>query len=556
MAFSSGQHINVRTDGHDTNCGGGFDPGLSGITFATDLTATNANTSSPTVSSSSYSFVSGDVGAWLYIAAGTNWYPGWYQISSVSSGSATINATAGEWIRANSGGGGLGQLTGCASVASPSGGSWSVDYSKQASAQWSYTDLAIDGTTDTDITSSTYPFGVNHVGNVISITAGTGFTVQRVGIVSIQSGNTARCDKAVGTAGSTGGTGYLGGAMASPGGAGSWHVSGGRIHIKSGTYTINSTTANVSGGKLAPAGSPTAASPCTIIGYETRPYDMAARPVLKASGISGTHGLIQVSTNNNLIHSIAFDGNSCSGIHAFYLTAGSREGLYDCVAYNFVAAAYRTGNATMYIVRCYASGTGYGFDGASVAVNCVAEGCSVGFAYCKNCIGCIADSCTTGFTDDGGGTRVNCTAYGCTTGFSLTGSDVMINCLSVGNSGYGYYVSSSGLFGTLLNCADYNNSSGRTQSPSQFVDINPITLTANPFTNASGDDFSLNNTAGGGAACRNAGWPGAFPGNDGSYFATTGYADIGAVQHQDSGGGGTTALLAGMPVSAIGVEVL
>jgi hypothetical protein len=58
-----------------------------------------------------------------------------------------------------------------------------------------------------------------------------------------------------------------------------------------------------------------------------------------------------------------------------------------------------------------------------------------------------------------------------------------------------------------------------------------VTLTADPFTNAASDDYSLNAVAGGGAACRAAGVPGAIAGG-----LTTGYADIGAVQHRDPAG--------------------
>ena len=63
--------------------------------------------------------------------------------------------------------------------------------------------------------------------------------------------------------------------------------------------------------------------------------------------------------------------------------------------------------------------------------------------------------------------------------------------------------------------------------------INPVALTADPFVNPTATinsladaqaAFSLNNTAGGGALCRGAGTPQ--------------YLDIGATQHQDSGGGG------------------
>lgn len=70
-----------------------------------------------------------------------------------------------------------------------------------------------------------------------------------------------------------------------------------------------------------------------------------------------------------------------------------------------------------------------------------------------------------------------------------------------------------------------------------------VTLTADPFTNAAGGDYSLNNTAGGGAACRAVAFPASFV--DGS---TTNALDIGAVQHEDAGGGGTVP----MPVSMSG----
>jgi len=54
-------------------------------------------------------------------------------------------------------------------------------------------------------------------------------------------------------------------------------------------------------------------------------------------------------------------------------------------------------------------------------------------------------------------------------------------------------------------------------------DINKIALTADPFTNAAGGDFTLNNTSGGGALCRAAG---------------AGGLDLGASQTAAAGGGG------------------
>lgn len=61
---------------------------------------------------------------------------------------------------------------------------------------------------------------------------------------------------------------------------------------------------------------------------------------------------------------------------------------------------------------------------------------------------------------------------------------------------------------------------------------NDITLTADPFTNSAAADFTLNATAGAGAACR-----AVLP--DGPTLAggATSYGDLGAYQHQDAGGG-------------------
>jgi hypothetical protein len=64
--------------------------------------------------------------------------------------------------------------------------------------------------------------------------------------------------------------------------------------------------------------------------------------------------------------------------------------------------------------------------------------------------------------------------------------------------------------------------------------VGDITLSANPFTNGASNDFSLNSTAGGGAAVKAAGFPGVL--NSGG----TGFIDLGALQVQASGATGNT----------------
>src|SRR4029077_71126 len=86
-----------------------------------------------------------------------------------------------------------------------------TDYSQQDSAQVAYTDLVI-GSTTTQLTSAAHPFTSAHVGNIINVTGGTGFTAGRYCVNSV-SGSTATMDRSVGTASSTGGTGNLGGGL-------------------------------------------------------------------------------------------------------------------------------------------------------------------------------------------------------------------------------------------------------------------------------------------------------------------------------------------------------
>jgi hypothetical protein len=108
-----------------------------------------------------------------------------------------------------------------------------------------------------------------------------------------------------------------------------------------------------------------------------------------------------------------------------------------------------------------------------------------------------------------------------------------------GNGGYNISMPSGGDAFTRGLC-DENFVGGATSGNySGFSGgANDVSLSGDPFTNAAGGDFSLNTTAGAGAAVRAAGWPNSW--GDG---LTVGYVDGGAVQHQDSGGGGSTVIV-------------
>jgi hypothetical protein len=69
-----------------------------------------------------------------------------------------------------------------------------------------YTDLVINSSDATRISSAAKPFKVYNRGMVLSITGGTGFTVQQVMILLVDTAGTAICDRVIGDLGSTGGT--------------------------------------------------------------------------------------------------------------------------------------------------------------------------------------------------------------------------------------------------------------------------------------------------------------------------------------------------------------
>lgn len=501
----------------------------------TDGAATSANTASPVFSSASYSFVAGDVGAYVFIGAGTNWTFGWYQIASVSAGAATLSAAVGAAVIEPTKGCRPSTVIGCATVASPTSATWSIDYSQQASAQFTYTDLASTGAGLT-VSSAATPFAKQHVGNCLVVTGGTNFTAGRYVITSVAAGvATVAGPGNITTGAGANGTGGLGGALASLGKAGAHMVTLTQVYQKSGSYTITSASTNVAGGCISmPAGG-------VVEGYGTVRGDLnatsaigsASRPVNTASGISSFQ--VTTSGSNYSVRNLVID---CAG-----LTSGRAVSAFQSLVYNVLAK------------NCTNSAFFSTF--ASTAMACAATGCSSAIPYqmsvCVDCeaytntvtpfslgtnsthIRCIARGNTGASTDGFAGssncaTVVQCVSYGNgRDGFRLTGGHGLVsNCIAEGNSGAGYTISSNAI--TTVNNAGYNNTGGNvvTTSQTHCAQVGFVTLTASPFTNAASSDFSLNTTAGGGAACRAAGYPGTFPAG-----LTTGSLDIGAAQHRD-----------------------
>lgn len=542
MALTTATIFEVQTGGSDTANSGGFDP--SKVTL-TDLAGTSANTNSPVVSSASYNFVAGDVGAKLYISSGTNYLPGWYTIASVASNQATLSAAIG-----------AGQLltytpttvTGCATVASPTAGSWAIDYSQQAATQYSLTGLTTAAANAVILTASA---SRNMIGNLIQITGGTNFITGVYVIGSVTAGVSITVDRNCTTAAGVSGTAGIGGAFASPGMAGSVILGSSRnyLHIKTGTYTITSATPNIAGGCITFPNGANATTPFVCMGYQTVRGDFGTPPTLILNaGVTGAN-IITHGSNYNMTYNLILDGNSQT------TSAGSISGATTMLMYkvkfqNFTNGGYVGSSA---LVACEAIGcsTVAAISSGGAMMFCTSHGNTIsGFTSTSSnqvmWYGCIAYNNTGGSSSgfllaNARLSVVNCTSYGNGNhGFSLsTFVSAIVNCLSEGNTGNGFSIGSTTFNGVLtLNLAAYNNTAGNFDAGlSAFTLMSPLQYSSTAFTNAAGGDFSLNNTAGGGASVRASGFR-TFPAG-----TTLTYQDAGAAQHQDSGGTGTVAYI-------------
>lgn len=572
MAFSSTLILRVINGGSDatTGSGGGFDRGVAGMATDGTTDANTANTASPVFSSASYAFVAGDQGHWLYQKIGTNAITGWFQIASVAGGKATLTASIGS---ATLDDGGLNIVVGCATVGTPTGITWAIDRSQSSSTYQTYTDLVIDGTTNTDATSSAHPITIADVGNIFSVSSGTGFTVQRVVLSSIPSGVIGRFDKSLGTLGSTGGNAKQGGAFGSPGMAGSIFTAGTWIYVKynASAYSMTSTTQNVTNGRLNINLGTTLATPTKVLGYDITPGDETAnRPSYKLGVNGASNAIITIgATFVAVIENIIIDGNRANFTASRGITSSGAYGfirrvkVMGCSAIGINSSASQLTSMTDVEVTDTAgtsgitgaaivkTGTGrisiYGcniHDNTNDGFNCsgTTEVTIVRSIFSTNKNGSANSAIVTSGVIEL--TLINNVIYNSGT----HGVDLQVACWAYvinnafeSNGGYGLNTIASQVLWTAGN-AYYNNTSGKYPSgviPSRNI-IGEVIPTGTVFTAAGSNDFTLNNTASQGALLRAVGYIASLQG-----FSKTGYLDIGAIQHQDAGGGSFAFTFAG-----------
>jgi hypothetical protein len=414
-----------------------------------------------------------------------------------------------------------------------------TDYSQQDSAQASGTNLAVDATTNTKVTSASHSFVAADVGNLINISAGTGFTTGVYQIVSVSSG-AANLDRSPAATSTTGGTWAMGGALATPAQAESLRVSGNTVYLK-GSFTLSSAL-SINKGSASGRWS-------RWIGYTSTRTD-GGRATFKAGADSINLISPGASFTEVELRNILLDGNGHSSINGFFNTSnGGPSNIINCRAINMVTG-FQNRQGNVLFLDCSAdtcSSYGFARDTGNdyITARCFAYNCGEGFHVGRMAVDCIADSCGTGFEIESPGMVVRCIARNSTTyGFYCTSNSegtILLNCRSYNSSGTPiHYNHGNAPFGqptrgvTVADCAAGGTG---TVSANIHADNFPgfVTLTGDPDTAPASKNYAPNTTAGAGAAVRGKSIVYADTG-------TTGYPDIG-VQHQDAGGGSTVIVI-------------
>ena len=297
------------------------------------------------------------------------------------------------------------------------------------------------------------------------------------------------------------------------------------------------------------------AGPYAIEGYTTTVGD-GGRFTLDGGTSGASYALLTISgANVSLLSGIIQNNGATGSATGLTVSTGGVEALlFNIVVNNMRGHGFDVDSTLSIVTSCEAylcntsntslkSGFLLSGDG-SIASNCIshnnAGSNSHGFyitdsASVHNCI-----------SDTNGGTGLycnqdklqsitNCVFYGnASDGVRFANASTQLcyvtNSVFVSNGGWGVNGSGAGSrSGMLKNCAFLSNTSGAATGLSGIVETGSVTLTGDPFTDAANGDFTMNNTAGAGDDCRNAG-TGVFTQTQESYTGTVSYPDIGATQ--------------------------
>jgi hypothetical protein len=399
-------------------------------------------------------------------------------------------------------------------------GASGTDWTQQNAAKYALTNGTTAGTT-TVLTSSA---SSDMVGNIAYIAGGTGsITGNWYQITAQSTGVSITVDRSTGLTTGTGVTVNIGGAL-------STLVQMFTIWTATNTNTGGQTAwVKASGTTIINSGNGLTFEPtnyCYMYGYTSTRGDNGQVTLQGASGL----GSQMVTAAGMTLANFLFDGGKLSSVSGFNcLKCTFVSFIVNCTFQNCAQSAINFSNNSNIAWQCTATNCGGGGNsvfnysannGPNAMVDCVATGCpAVGFnGFGGALIRCISAN-NTGSTSYGiqvGGSDDqmvidHCLIYknggdGIRATNSAPPNFMITNCIIYGNGGYGINNNSS----ALNYVANYNafgsNTSGARNNFT--AGTNDVTLTGDPTTNGSSNVFTLNNTAGAGAACRGAGYPG------------------------------------------------
>lgn len=415
-------------------------------------------------------------------------------------------------------------------------GASGVDRSQQDAAFASGTNLTVDASTNTDVTPDGHTVSADDVGNIIQITAGAGFTQGFYQIVSIQGGTKWRLDRSPAATSTSGGTWAMGGALATIAKAAGAVVDGNTVYVKAtATYTL---TAFVT----------LAISRAHWIGYSSARTDwestsITGRPTITTS-TNSTH-LFRFSTNQSdfQMSNFIFTNTASTRDHCFGQTTaiGLRNATFrKCRWDGFTGVVNVTELGAGVWHRCEIENcTSHGLtiidNGARGAV--IFDACFIhdnggwginkGAAFALVLINCIfARNANGGVTASLGSTGASAVSFvadrcvfddntgpGLQLGTGGTSHDpvLLTNNIFYDNTTYGVNFSAAA---SPVNVSGYGNAYGANATAARNnVPTLPgdVTLSADPFTARGSDDYTLNDTSGGGADLKGVGFPVTIP---------------------------------------------
>jgi hypothetical protein len=432
-------------------------------------------------------------------------------------------------------------------------GTSGTDYSQQTSPQYTLTGVTTTGASAILLTASA---SADMVGNIGLLVSGTNATVGRYQILSVVAGVSITVDRNATTGVGASIAFNIGGSVATFATPYAASVAGNKFYLK-GTLTVTAVqTLTYTPGS--------AVNATELIGYTTTHGDGGNATYTTAT--NSTDLFATAAQSGYGFYNVTFSNTATTRARGFFTGGGPSRDFYfeNCVFDGFTTAIkgdfatiFQLGTSTLFgctVKNC---------TGAGILVS---GSISVLYSYIHNNTGAGLQVQTGG--DTGTLTTINGSVFysngsngflqdvdqnpGTTRAVTISNSDfvsntgagvklgstggneygaVITNCILYGNSTYGIDYDGAFLLAEnrVTNCAFGANTTAPIHN---FTgDIGSVTLSGDPFNGRTSNDFSLNSTAGAGAACKGAGYPGV------TIFGT-GFIDIGALQ--TSGGGSVT----------------